>query len=184
MITRREYEAARIWAWDKVRESGVVVAEADFAQLAVADLGLSEFEVTGLAILTLVSTPWVGVKLLILKPNQFFAQHRHPPAPAENYPGKEEIFRGQWGEAYLYVPGEPTAAPHVLPPPHRRPYCTVWREVALTPATQFLCPPNTWHWFQAGPRGAVVWSYSSKVTDAQDQFSDPQVVRQTVIVED
>ena len=48
---------------------------------------------------------WVGVKLLVLRPNQFFPQHRHPPSLAENYPGKEEIFRRQWGEAYLYVPG-------------------------------------------------------------------------------
>lgn len=183
MITRREWQEAREWAWEMVRRAGVVVADAEFAHLEVADLGLSELSTTGLQILTLVSTPWVGAKLLILRPHQFCPQHRHPPALAENYPGKEETFRGQWGEAYLYVPGEPTAAPRASPPAHRRAYCTVWHEIVLRPGDQYTSPPNTWHWFQAGPEGAVVWSYSSKVTDAQDEFADPAVIRQTVIVD-
>jgi D-lyxose ketol-isomerase len=53
----------------------------------------------------------------------------------------------------------------------------------LDPGEQVVCPPNTWHWFQAGPQGAIIWSFSSKVTDAQDEFTDPQVVRQTVIAD-
>lgn len=183
MITRKEWQEAREWAWNLVRKSGVVVREEEFQQIEVADLGLSELSITGLQILTLVSTDWLGAKLLVLRPGQFFAQHRHPPSPAENYLGKQEVFRGQWGEAYLYVPGEPTPHPKGNPPPHRRPHCTVWHEILLRPGDQYVCPPNTWHWFQGGPQGAVVWSFSSKVTDAQDEFSDPQVRRQTVIVD-
>lgn len=91
--------------------------------------------------------------------------------------------RGEWGEAYLYVPGEPTAAPSVSPPAHRRPHCTVWHEVPLRPADQYTSPPNTWHWFHAGAQGAVVWSLSSKVTDAQDELSDPAIVRKTLILD-
>ena len=124
MITRKEWRAAREWAWDLVQQAGVVVQPAEFEQMEVADVGLSELPAVGLQILTLVSTRWVGVKLLILRPDQFFPQHRHPPNPAEGYPGKEEIFRGQWGEAYLYVPGEPTPDAKVHPPAHRRPHCT------------------------------------------------------------
>ena len=48
---------------------------------------------------------------------------------------------------------------------------------------QVTSPPDTFHWFQAGPEGAVVWSFSSKPTDVQDVFSDPDVRRKTVIVE-
>lgn len=183
MITRSQFDAARQFAWDLVRKAGVVVRDSEFENIEVADLGLGELEQTGLQILTLASTPWIGVKLLILRPHQFFPQHRHPPSPAENYPGKQEIFRGQWGEAYLYVPGPATPAPRALPPPGRRQHCTVWHEILLLPGSQYICPPNTWHWFQAGPQGAVVWSFSSRVTDAQDQFSDPQVVRETQIVD-
>ncbi len=47
-----------------------------------------------------------------------------------------------------------------------------------------IISPNTWHWFQAGPKGTIVWSISSRVTDFQDQFRDPQVVRKTIIVDD
>lgn len=177
MTTRGEIEAARDFVWALVKQAGVALRDEERANIEVADLGLGELETTGLQILTLVSTPVVGVKLLVLRPNQFFPQHRHPPSLTKDYPGKQEIFRGQWGEAYLYVPGPPTPHPTASPPPQRRAYCTVWHEVILRPGDQYISPPNTWHWFQAGPAGAVVWSFSSKVTDAQDQFTDPAVVR-------
>lgn len=181
MITRAQYEAARRWAWQFVCQAGVPLREEEFHGLDVADLGLGELETTGLQILTLASSDWVGAKLLILRPNQFFPQHRHPPSLDGSYPGKTEIFRGQYGTAWLYTEGEPTAAAAVLPPPHRRRWCTVGREVRLAPGDQYVEPPNRWHWFMAGPEGAAVWSISSKVTDAADQFTDPQVVRQTRI---
>jgi D-lyxose ketol-isomerase len=183
MITRQEWQEACNWAWDLVRQTGLVVRENEVDQVEVADLGLGELSITGLQILTLVSTEWVGAKLLILRPHQFFPQHRHPPSLTEDYPGKEETFRGQWGEAYLYVPGEPTPDPIGNPPPHRRDYCTVWHEIVLRPGDQYRCPPDTWHWFQAGPKGAVVWSFSSKVTDAADAFLDPEVSRETIILD-
>jgi D-lyxose ketol-isomerase len=184
MITRKEYDEARQFAWEMVRKAGVIVRDEEFEKVEVADVGLSELAISGLQILTLAGTDWVGVKLLVLRPNQFFPQHRHPPSLTENYPGKQEIFRGQWGEAYLYVPGEATPNPKAKPPEHRCPHLTVWNEVVLRPGVQYISPPNTWHWFQAGAEGAVIWSFSSKVTDAQDEFSDPQVVRQTVITDE
>jgi D-lyxose ketol-isomerase len=67
----------------------------------VADLGLSDLRATGLQVLTLLSTDWVGVKLLILQPHQLFPQHRHPPSATDNYFGKEETFWEQWGKLYL-----------------------------------------------------------------------------------
>ena len=69
-------------------------------------------------------------------------------------------------------------------PAHRKAYYSSWHEIALGPGEQHTSSPNEWHWFQAGPAGAIVWSFSSKVTDAQDEFTDPQVVRQTIIVDD
>lgn len=181
MITRLEWENARQQAWAMVKQAGVVVRDDEFAKMDVADVGLGELSATGLQILTLASTRVTGVKLLILMPHQIFPQHRHP--PLGDYPGKEEIFRGQWGEAYLYVPGPATPNPRGHPPAHRRHTYDVWHEVILTPGDQHIVAPNTWHWFQAGPQGAVVWSFSSTVTDAEDQFTDPQITRKTVIQE-
>jgi D-lyxose ketol-isomerase len=130
----------------------------------------------------LVSTAEIGVKVLILFPNQAFAQHRHP--PLGDYPGKEETFRCEWGELYLYSSGDPTPNPKARPPAHRRQTYTVWHETVLQPCDQVTSPPNTFHWFQAGPEGAVVWSFSSRATDVQDVFTDPDVRRVTEIVDE
>jgi D-lyxose ketol-isomerase len=184
MISRAEFEAARGRAWELAAASGLPLRAEEREGIEVAELGLGELERTGLQILTMASTDWVGVKLLILTPNQFFPQHRHPPGDAGCYPGKTELLRGQSGRLWLYVPGPPAARPRVEPPAGRREYCTVWHEVEIGPGQQYICPPNSWHWFQAGPEGAVVWSISSKVTDTADQFSDPRVVRKTQISED
>jgi D-lyxose ketol-isomerase len=182
MITRAQAEAARRRALELIQRAGVVVRAEELAKIEVPDFGLSEQEQTGLQILTLVNTPNIGVKVIALFPHQLCPQHRHPPL-GEDYPGKEETFRGQWGELYVYEPGEPTLTPRANPPAHRRHTYTVWHETILRPGDQLTSLPNTWHWFQAGPEGAVVWSYSSRAVDLEDAFTDPQVRRRTVIVE-
>ena len=73
----------------------------------MADVGLSEVEQSGLQIMTLAQTENIGVKVLVLLPNQIFPEHKHP--RLGDYPGKEETFRCEWGELYLYMPGEPHA---------------------------------------------------------------------------
>jgi D-lyxose ketol-isomerase len=182
MITRQQYESARRRASEMLKTAGILVRADEVERIDVVDLGLSELEQTGLQIVTLVSTGEIGVKLLVLFPDQVFSQHRHP--PLGDYPGKEETFRCQWGELYLYMPGEPTPNPRARPPVHRRDTYTVWHETVMRPGDQVTSPPNTFHWFQAGPEGAVVWSFSSRPTDVQDVFSDPDVQRVTEIVDE
>ena len=64
-------------------------------------------------------------------------------------------------------------------------YDTVWHEHQLNPGVQQTLPPDTLHWFQAGPEGCVVCSFSTKAVDVQDIFTDPEVERVTrVVVED
>lgn len=184
MIRRSEWEKARYWAWNFIKKTGFPVCEQDFNNISIVDLGLNELEITGLQILTLFETEWVGAKLLIMKPYQFFPQHRHPPLLKENYPGKTEVIRGYWGRLFLVLPGEKTSPACTKPPIHRREYIDIWHEIEINPADQCIIPPNTWHWFQADSKGAVVFSISSRVTDIQDKFKDPQVVRNTVIIDD
>lgn len=181
MITRAEYERQKGLAADLVSRAGVVVRRDELAKIEVADFGLGEVETSGLQILTLVQTGLIGVKVLLVLPNQVCPEHRHP--ALGDYPGKEETFRCQWGELYLYTPGEPTPGPKASPPAHRRATYTVWHETLLRPGDQLTSPPDTFHWFQAGPSGAVVWSFSSRPTDVDDVFSDPDVRRKTVVAE-
>ncbi|MBN1583494.1 MAG: D-lyxose/D-mannose family sugar isomerase [Anaerolineae bacterium] len=179
MITRAEYESAKRRAAELIEQAGILARPDEIERIEVADLGLGELEQTGLQILTLVNTGEVGVKVLALLPNQCFAQHKHP--PLGDYPGKEESFRCQYGELLLYQEGSPTPAPRATPPAHRAHTYTVWHECILHPGDQVTSPPNTFHWFQSGPDGAVVWSFSSRTTDVQDVFTDPDITRVTVI---
>jgi D-lyxose ketol-isomerase len=181
MITRRERQEAIEHAWHLCQKAGLVLLDEEKNNIEVADLGLSEFKTSGLAIMTLKVTRDVGIKLIALYPWQICPEHRHP--PLGDYPGKEETFRGLWGQAWLYVPGEATPDPQARVPEHRRPYYTSWHEIDVSPGHQYTSAPNEWHWFQAGPEGAVVLSVSSRPTDLQDDFQDPGVQRKTVVVD-
>ncbi len=179
MITRKEENEARQWAWETARNAGMVLRNEEYDQIEVADFGLSRLREIGAQILTLEANDWVSIKVLILSPWQLEPQHRHPPSAVEQYPGKTEVLRGQWGQLYHYWEGEPSPHPKARPADQDQPYLAVWNETVLGPGSQLVIPPNSWHWFQAGPEGAVVWTFSSKVTDAADQWTDPRIVRET-----
>ena len=182
MITRSEAESARRRCAEILAQTGLALRQEEIDGMEVADFGLSKLEESGAQIVTLVDTDQIAAKLLVLLPDQTEPEHKHP--PLGDYPGKEETIRCEWGEVYLYAPGEPTPNSKGHPPQHRLHTYTVWHETILLPGEQVSFPPDTPHWFQAGPEGCVIWSFSTKVVDVQDVFTDPEVVRQTVVVED
>lgn len=175
MSTSEQIERARQRAVELLRKCGVAFREEEFARIEITDLGLGELETSGGQILTMVNTDKIAAKLLAMLPGQTLPEHLHP--PLGDYPGKEETIRCQWGVLYLYGPGEPAENPFGSPPQHRRHTYTVWHEYILHPGEQVSFPPNTPHWFQGGPEGAVVWSFSTKAVDVKDIFTDPQIVR-------
>lgn len=175
MSSPAEIEHARQQAIELLRRTGVAFRPDEFERIEVTDLGLNELESSGGQILTLVNTDKIAAKLLAMLPGQILPEHRHP--PLGEYPGKEETIRCEWGVLYLYGPGEPAENPLGCPPAHRRQTYTVWHEYVLQPGQQVTFPPNTPHWFQGGPQGAVVWSFSTKALDVKDIFTDPQIVR-------
>jgi len=179
MITQREDQAARQRASQVLIDSRLAIRPQELESIEVADFGLSELETTGAQILTLVNTGRIVVKLLVLFPAQTLPEHTH--VRVGDYPGKEETLRCERGVLYLYVPGQPTPAPACQPPAQRRATYTVWHEVILRPGEQITLAPNTPHWFQGGPQGALVWSLTTTAFDGKDVFTDPEVVRQTVV---
>ncbi len=174
-MTRADVEKYQAITKAYLDRAGIVITDEETARLEIADLGLGEFEQTGLGLLTYVNTDRVCAKELVLMPGQTCPQHFHP--PVEGKPGKEETFRCRWGEVYLYVPGEPTPNPKAKPPQHRQHTYTVWHEIILRPGDQYTLLPETWHWFQGGPEGAVVSEFSTRSTDENDQFTDPDISR-------
>jgi D-lyxose ketol-isomerase len=176
-VTREELQKYQQIAQDYLAKANIVLTPEEAANIEIADLGLGEYETTGLALITYVNTDRYCGKELILMPGQTCPQHKHPFIEELNRRGKEETFRCRWGEVYLYVEGEPAAEPKAQPPTHRKDTYTVWHEIVLKPGEQYTIPPETWHWFQGGPEGAVVSEFSSTSFDEYDIFTDEDIKR-------
>lgn len=164
-----------------IRASGMVLTPAEEQALEIADFGLGRFEQFGLAILVYVNTDRCCAKELVMLPGQICPEHRHPPIEEAREPGKEETFRVRAGHVSLFLPGPADAAMRAaalaLLPEDKRSTVTVFRRVDLAPGSQCTLPPNTPHWFVAGPQGAVVSEFSTRSRDEADIFTDHAIRR-------
>jgi D-lyxose ketol-isomerase len=158
VITEQELREAQAYAAERLAAAGIALTDAERAAIEVADFGLSRLREIGLQLLVYANTDRYCAKELVLYPGQTCPEHRHP--PFDGTPGKEETFRCRAGLVHLHVAGE---------------------EIMLRPGEQFTIPPDTLHWFQAGPEGAVVSEFSSTSRDDLDVFTDPAVQRQTIV---
>ncbi|KJR70809.1 D-lyxose/D-mannose family sugar isomerase [Bacillus velezensis] len=155
------------------QKAGIVLTDDEIEDIQIMDYGLGKLKETGLQLFIYVNTDRYCSKELVLFPRQTCPEHRHPPVGSEK--GKQETFRCRWGKVYLYVEGEKTENPSVLPPEEDKEYYTVWHEIVLEPGGQYTIPPDTKHWFQAGEEGAVITEMSSPSTDDHDVFTDPRI---------
>ncbi len=178
-MKRETYLRACARTLEYFRRAGIALTDREKEYVEVADFGLSDLERTGLELVTYLNTKRCCAKELVLFPGQTCPEHRHPATAGE--PGKEETFRCRWGSVALYVPGEPAQNPAGRPPRGDEAYYTVFHEIRLTPGEQYTLPPDTLHWFQGGPDGAVVSEFSTTSRDEADVFTDPRIRRQTKI---
>lgn len=163
---------------EMMRSAGVVLHEHEQQNLELAGFGLDDFENQGLIVHVYVNTDRYCGKELVLLPQQACPEHRHPPVPEENSPGKMETFRVRSGKVFLYLEGEGSRDAVSTTVPDDRPEAyTVFHELILEPGTQHTIPPDTLHWFKAGDEGAVVTEFSSRSRDDLDVFTDPRVQR-------
>ncbi len=170
MLKRSEYAAAQRRALEYIDRAGIVLTDEERGRVAVADFGLSRLEKEGVEILTLTETGRIAVKILVLFPFQTEPEHWHPQVGTD--PGKEETVRHVWGDLYFYVEGEDTLSEGYVPEGKEHAY-TLRHEIVLQPGGQLTFQPGEKHWFQAGKRGAVLYSYSTTVRDVLDGFTDP-----------
>ena len=179
MLTAAQVRQARDRAADALVAAGIAITPAEISAIEVADFGLGDLEHIGLQLIVYVNTERVCAKELVLVPHQTCPEHRHP--PFDGTPGKEETFRVRSGVVYLHVEGgESTTNPRAHPARLERGFYTAGREIVLLPGEQFTVPPNTRHWFQAGPDGAVVSEFSTQSRDDLDIFTDPEINRNPV----
>jgi D-lyxose ketol-isomerase len=158
VISREEHERAQRYAADQLAAAGIVLTGDELERIEVADFGLGRLAEIGLQLFVYVNTDRYCAKELVLAPGQLCPEHRHP--PFDGTPGKEETFRVRRGTVELCVDGEL----HEL------------RE-----GGQSTIPPDTLHWFRAGPDGAVVTEFSSASRDDLDVFSDAAITRAPVV---
>jgi len=175
MIMKDEYEMARKSTLEYFEKAGIVLNETEKLNIEVADFGLEDLYNTGLELVTYVNTRRCCAKELVLFPGQTCPEHRHPAVDGE--PGKEETFRCRYGIVYLYVPGTPDSNPICKPPKTNENAYTVFHQIVLKPGEQYTLEPDTLHWFQAGPDGAVVSEFSTRSMDETDIFTDLNIRR-------
>ncbi|HBF37156.1 MAG TPA: D-lyxose/D-mannose family sugar isomerase [Firmicutes bacterium] len=173
VLPRTQEENARQRALTYFQRAGIYLTKDEMDSLKAVDFGLGRLEEIGLERVVYVKTGRCCAKEMILFPGQTCPEHIHLPFEAE--PGKEETFRCRWGKVYLYVPGKPVQKPQAKIPEDLRQYFTVWHEIVLTPGGQYTLAPNTLHWFQGGPDGAVVSEFSTNNRDEADIYSNPEI---------
>ncbi|HBF36104.1 MAG TPA: D-lyxose/D-mannose family sugar isomerase [Firmicutes bacterium] len=174
-LTKKQYDDAQQRALELFYKASIILTNQEKANLEVADFGLNKLNEMGLEIITYVNTERCCAKEMVLFSKQICPEHCHP--SIDGNPGKEETFRCRYGEVYLYVEGAPTSKIKAILPQGHEKWFTVFHELILHPGEQYTLSPNTLHWFQAGPNGAVVSEFSTKSRDESDIFTDLGIKR-------
>jgi D-lyxose ketol-isomerase len=181
LITRQQQQAAQKQAAAMIRQAGITITEEEAGSIEVVDFGLSRLAKEGVQVLTLVQTDRISVKVLAMLPNQTEPEHWHPPVGDD--PGKEETIRVIAGTVYFYVSGEDNFKEGFIVDGKDDCY-TMRKEIVMKPCDQISLAPGEKHWFQAREAGAVMYSFSTIARDALDQFTDPNIVRMTKVVDE
>lgn len=157
------------------KKSNIYVKPEEFEKMEITDFGLNDFLCIGLGVIIYVNTERVCAKELAMTPFQICPQHKHPDIMKN--PGKEETFRCRWGEVYLYIDGSSTKNIKGVIPEKYSERFNAFHEIILKPGDQYTLSPNTWHWFQGGPQGAVLSEFSTHSYDVGDIFYDKNIER-------
>lgn len=178
-MKRSTYENQVKEALKYYEKAGIVLTDEEKQTVEVADFGRGIVNELGLQLVVYINTDRVCAKEMVLLPHQTCPEHKH--VPTKGMEGKEETFRCRYGEVYLYVAGEKNTdnIKAKMPPSD----VSVFHEIVLKPGEQYTIMPETRHWFQAGPEGAVISEFSTRSTDETDVFTDKTLVRETVIEE-
>jgi len=178
MITKEDFKEVCEKSIKMIEDAGLLLTPEDKKKMTAADFGLNHIKKEGIQILTMFQTGRIAGKILVLLPYQTEPEHWHPTVGDDA--GKEEVIRALSGDLYFYIPGNDTLKKGFIVDGKEDCY-TMRNEVVMKPGDQLELPAGTKHWFQAGEKGAVMYSFSTTVTDLNDQFTDAAIVRDTVI---
>lgn len=173
MLAPKELQRARERTLAILRKANIPLTPTEIDSIEIIDFNLGDLKNFGIQQLTYVDSEVYSAGEVVMFPGQICPEHRHP--PVGNRPGKEQTLRCRWGTFYLYVSGDPTQERKAVIPKDREAYFTVLHEVVLVPGDQYTIPPDTLHWFQAGPEGAVISFFSTGPKNVPEVFTDPHI---------
>ncbi len=178
MITKEEEKQARERAGELIRRAGIRFTQKELERMDVADFGLSDLEREGAQILSLFDTERVACRVIALFPGQTEPEHWHEGIGGSE--GKEETLRVIAGTLRVCVEGEANLDPSCIPEGKEQ-YYTCRHEILLRESENLTLYPGQKHWFQAACGDCVFYTMSTTASDNRDPFSDPGVVRKTVV---
>jgi len=178
MITQAQYREGLEFTLDMLSKANIAISSNEIKEIEVTDFGLGNYPLEGAQIVTLLNTHKVGFKIICLMEGQYLPEHMHTASLGEE--GKEETLRAIYGTARVFIPAEVILQIPRLPV-GKELFYTSRHEVALNPPEQLTILPDTPHWILGGCGGCVVYSVSSWARCALDPFTDPTVVRETVV---
>lgn len=176
-MRKEVYEEIKKRALEYYDKASIVLSPKEKMSVEVADFGLNDIEKIGLILVTYINTERCCAKEMVLLPGMTCPEHVHAPISGLGYPGKEETFRCRFGTVYLYVEGDKTEVRNGSVPEEYEGTYTVFHEIVLQAGDQYTIQPNTKHWFQAGPSGAVISEFSTPSFDEYDIFTDINIRR-------
>lgn len=174
-MRKDEKERIKVKALEYFKKADIVLSSKEKENIEITDLGLNDFERTGIVLVVYVNNSRYCAKEMVLFPGQTCPEHRHSDHNGQE--GKMETFRCRYGKIYLYIPGEKTENPQAHPPAGEEKYYSAYHEIVLLPGDQYTIDKNTLHWFQAGKEGAVISEFSSTSDDISDIFTDLRIKR-------
>ena len=177
-MKKEVYEQQKKAALAYFQKAHIVLTDAEKDNIEVADYDLNDVNNVGLQLITYINTDRVCAKEMVLLPYQTCPEHWH--VDTDGMKGKEETFRCRYGTVYLYVDGEKKENIQAKMP---KTDVTIFNEIILNEGEQHTLMPYTKHWFQGGPKGAVISEFSTRSTDETDVFTDKRIVRMPVIEE-
>lgn len=181
MIARTDWNHLQVLSAKLIGEAKVGVSAEELMHMDVADFGLSDIYVEGAQITPLLDTEKLAVRVLVQLPGQTEPEHWHE--EVGNIPGKEETLRVIQGTLLVYTQGADSVRLGQIPFRNAA-YYTCREEHVLHENESMTFQPGEKHWFQAYGEPAVFYSISTTAIDARDPFTNPNVVRTTVITED
>ncbi len=160
-----------------IESAGITLSNSERHTIEIVDFGLGNLEKEGAQIATLVSTDKVALKAIYLMPYQIEPEHWHP--TIGDYEGKEETLRCVSGMVIVGVEGVDSYVDDTSKyfPAYNQEYYSCKKLIVLHPGDQIYFSPGARHWFRAWDVPCVLFSISSTVVDAKDQFTNPHIVR-------